>query len=79
MKYVYVIKSESNPDRYYTGLTSNPEKRLQEHNNGQSIHTNKYRPWKIMNIISFTDPDKAFAFERYLKSGSGRAFTKKHF
>ncbi|HPD82645.1 MAG: GIY-YIG nuclease family protein [Alphaproteobacteria bacterium] len=79
MKFVYILQSTINNERYYTGLTNNPEKRLVEHNRGDSIHTNKYRPWKLVNVISFDDTQKAFDFERYLKSGSGRAFIKKHF
>jgi hypothetical protein len=41
-------------------------------------HT-KYKPWKIKNVIWFDDAEKAIAFERYLKSRSGRAFAKRHF
>jgi len=32
-----------------------------------------------MFFIAFTDKEKALRFEKYLKSGSGRAFIKKHF
>jgi hypothetical protein len=38
-----------------------------------------YGPWKLVVQIGFEDKVKAFAFEKYLKSGSGRAFAKKHF
>jgi predicted GIY-YIG superfamily endonuclease len=51
---------------------------LQKHNAGEVSHTLKYSPWIIKAYITFTDKDRAFAFEKYLKSGSGRAFTKKH-
>jgi putative endonuclease len=53
--------------------------RLADHNNGKSTHTNKFRPWKIETCTWFADSEKARKFERYLKTGSGRAFTKKHF
>ena len=76
---VYILQSHIDPSRFYVGLSSEPERRLVEHNNGQSIHTNKYRPWKLTVSIAFDDAGKATAFERYLKSGSGRAFAKKHF
>jgi putative endonuclease len=39
----------------------------------------KYKPWKLMTYIAFNNVAKAIEFERYLKSGSGRAFGKKHF
>ena len=79
MTYVYILQSETDTSRYYVGTSNNPDRRLEEHNSGKSIHSNKYRPWKVIVTIAFADPAKALAFERYLKSGSGRAFTKKHF
>ena len=79
MHYVYILRSEVEPDRHYVGLTSDPNRRLAEHNEGKSIHTNKFKPWKEVVEIGFDDPAKATAFEKYLKSGSGRAFAKKHF
>jgi putative endonuclease len=79
MTFVYTLQSELDATKYYVGLSNEPERRLEEHNSGQSIHTNKYRPWKIIVSVGFADSSKASAFERYLKSGSGRAFAKKHF
>jgi putative endonuclease len=54
-------------------------RRLEEHNSGTSVHAGKYRPWKLVVSVGFADPAKATEFERYLKSGSGRAFAKRHF
>ncbi len=79
MTFVYILQSELDPERYYTGISDDPSRRLTEHNSGHSTHTNKFRPWKLIVTIAFDDPAKAVAFERYLKSGSGRAFAKKHF
>ena len=79
MKHVYVLESLSNPARRYVGSTFDIENRLAEHNAGESVHTRKYCPWRVGVKISFADDDKAEAFERYLKSGSGRAFQRKHF
>jgi predicted GIY-YIG superfamily endonuclease len=79
MKYVYLLQSISHPEQRYVGLTSNPEKRLAAHNDGQSPHTAKYRPWEIVTFHAFVDEGKAAAFEKYLKSGSGRAFANKRF
>ena len=78
MTYVYILQSLISPERYYTGMTSNLEQRIAEHNAGKSIHTNKFKPQKIKTYIAFSDEQKAEAFELYLKSGSGRAFVKKH-
>ena len=79
MSFVYILQSQTDTERFYIGLSDDPQRRLGEHNAGQSIHTNKFRPWKLKVSIAFDDPAKAIAFERYLKSGSGRAFAKRHF
>ena len=77
--YVYILTSETNDCCHYTGLTKNLEARLKAHNNGQVKHTSKYRPWCIETAIAFRLREKAAAFEKYLKSHSGRAFASKHF
>jgi putative endonuclease len=76
---VYVLKNTSNPPRYYTGLTSDVASRLSAHNAGRCPHTASWCPWSIDVIIEFSDEDRALAFERYLKSGSGCAFASRHF
>jgi putative endonuclease len=76
---VYVLKSESDPRRYYTGLTLNLSTRLVAHNAGHCSHTASGRPWIVDVVVEFADERRAVAFERYLKSGSGVAFAKRHF
>lgn len=77
--YVYILASLAYPGKYYTGFTENIETRLCEHNSGQCPHTAKFKPWHIQTCVAFTDKARAMAFERYLKSHSGRAFATKHF
>ena len=77
--YVYILVSERDPNRHYTGRTSNLTKRLHAHNSGQLPYTAEYKPWHIELAIAFPSPQKAAMFERYLKSHSGRAFASKHF
>jgi predicted GIY-YIG superfamily endonuclease len=79
MFYVYILKSLSFKDKYYTGFTRDLKKRLIKHNNGEVPHTSKFKPWDITAYFAFNTQDKATAFERYLKTHSGRAFAKKHF
>ena len=79
LKYVYIIQSVTQPERYYTGCTIDLKRRISEHNTGQSPHTRKFMPWKLINYIAFSDHEKADKFEIYLKTASGRAFAKKHF
>ena len=77
--FVYVLRSRKSIDRYYVGLTSNVSARLEGHNTGQSKFTRRHRPWSLVATVSFVDPVKASEFERYLKTGSGRAFCRRHF
>ena len=77
--YVYVLKSEAFPDRHYVGLTTDLTARLSAHNAGKVQHTSKFKPWTIETAVAFRDENKATAFERYLKSGSGREFSRRHF
>ena len=76
--WVYILKSIVVEERFYVGLTDDPERRLSEHNAGESFHTKDYKPWKIISKFWFEKDDTAERFERYLKSGSGRAFAKRH-
>lgn len=75
--YVYILVSEADETRHYTGITEDLESRLKAHNSGKVPHTSKFRPWRIETAIAFSSPKKAAAFEKYLKSHSGRAFAKK--
>ena len=79
MHYVYLIRSLSSPGQTYVGLTDDLKQRLAKHNRGGSAHTSKYLPWEIVSYHAFADKQRAVDFEQYLKSGSGRAFSKKRF
>ena len=76
MKYVYILHSE-NSEHIYVGLTDDLRKRLDKHNAGEVPHTSKFRPWRLNTYLAFSDETRAVAFERYLKSASGRAFSRK--
>jgi putative endonuclease len=77
MWYVYIIRSVNFPDQEYTGATADLKRRIPDHNAGKSTHTAKFKPWKLIWYCAFPDKYKALAFEKYLKSHSGRAFAKK--
>ncbi len=79
MYYVYCIKSLSFPEQTYIGYTTNLKQRLETHNSGRSIHTEKYAPWELIAFIGFKSKARAMDFENYLKSHSGRAFAEKRF
>ena len=77
MWYVYILLC--NNGDYYKGCTNNMEERFKRHQNGYVDSTKKLLPVKLISFTMFTDQQKAYAFEKYLKSGSGRAFINKHF
>jgi putative endonuclease len=77
MTYVYILRSLAFFDRYYIGVTADLRARLKKHNAGEVPHTSKYAPWAIKTYVAFGDDAQVFAFEKYLKSPSGRAFAKK--
>ncbi|MCX6740399.1 MAG: GIY-YIG nuclease family protein [Candidatus Parcubacteria bacterium] len=77
MKIVYIIQSQKDFSTYI-GVTSDLEDRLKRHNHGE-VYTTKTRiPWKIICYFTFTYNQTTYDFERYLKTGSGRAFLNKH-
>jgi predicted GIY-YIG superfamily endonuclease len=76
-RFVYILESRAVPARYYTGVTTDVDARLAAHNAGRCPHTADGRPWRVDVVIEFTDERRAFAFEKYLKSGSGVAFSKR--
>ena len=79
MYYAYILESKKVKGKRYIGYTSDLRKRLIHHNNGKCKHTARHTPWKVVVYLGFESEKLARAFERYLKSGSGYAFAKRHF
>lgn len=78
-RFVYILRSDADPHRHYTGITTDVAARLEWHNHGPSGCTSHHRPWSVVVAMEFRTETAARRFERYLKSGSGRAFAKRHF
>jgi len=76
MYYVYSLKCR---DGYYVGCTDDLNDRLKRHQEGFVSTTTNRLPLKLEFYFAIKDKYKAFEFEKYLKSGSGRAFMNKHF
>jgi putative endonuclease len=76
--YVYILVSKADESIHYTGFTTSVKERLAMHNRGKCQNTSPYRPWRVETVIAFSSEEKAHAFERYLKSGSGREFARRH-
>jgi putative endonuclease len=76
MKYVYILENHDS-EHFYVGITDDLRARLTKHDAGEVTHTSKYKPWRLKTYVAFSDEERAIAFEKYLKSGSGRAFANK--
>lgn len=78
MTYVYILQSINHRDQFYIGWTEDLRNRLATHNAGKSIHTRKFRPWEIAFYAAFNSKERAVQFGKYLKSGSGTVFRRRH-
>jgi len=76
MIWVYVLWSQT-ADRTYFGLTSNVNRRLEQHNAGRSYSTKDYVPYILLFSEPFADRAEARIREKYLKSSAGRRFLQK--
>jgi predicted GIY-YIG superfamily endonuclease len=78
MFYAYILERAAAPGEFYRGHTDDLKRRLAEHNAGKCPHTSKLKPWKVKFYAAFETLELAQDFEKYLKSGSGYAFAKRH-
>ncbi|OGI16447.1 MAG: excinuclease ABC subunit C [Candidatus Moranbacteria bacterium RBG_19FT_COMBO_42_6] len=77
MFYAYILKCKGN--KLYIGCTNDLKQRIARHTKGYVSATKGKLPVKVVNYVAFDNKYRAYNFEKYLKSGSGRAFVKKHF
>lgn len=70
--FVYILSSVANPERQFTGMTSELSAQLKAHNRGQVRQTARDRPWRIQTAVAFTSPEKARTFQSHLASEAGR-------
>jgi len=75
MYYVYSLKCR---DGFYVGCTDNLDSRLIRHQKGQVEATKNRLPVNLEFYFAIIDKYKAYKLEKYFKSGSGRAFIKRH-
>ena len=76
MWYVYILICSD--DKTYIGCTDDLKDRKYRHDKGRVTATKARLPVKLVSYFAFSNKYTAFNFEKYLKSGSGRAFLKKH-
>lgn len=73
MYYIYILQSQKDKT-YYIGITKNLKKRIKKHNLGKIKYTSRRKPYKLLFYCVFLNKEKAYKFEKYLKTGSGNAF-----
>ncbi len=76
MYYVYSLKCNNG---YYVGCCEDLGKRLERHKNGYVPATADRLPISLAFYFAIPDKYKAFEFEKYLESGSGRGIYKQAF
>ncbi|MFA5157656.1 MAG: GIY-YIG nuclease family protein [Patescibacteria group bacterium] len=71
MKYfVYMI--ENAKSRHYIGITTDPKRRLAEHNNSGAKSTKPFGPWKLIYSEEFENRSEACKREWHLKNSVGK-------
>ncbi|MBK7183035.1 MAG: GIY-YIG nuclease family protein [Bacteroidetes bacterium] len=78
MYFVYILRSLKD-GRFYKGMTSDIERRIYEHNSGQTKSTKAYLPWELVYSESHETREEARKRELYFKSGIGREVINKRF
>lgn len=75
--HVYILKCADG--HLYVGCTSNLARLMERHAKGQVHHTSSRLPIVCVAAFGFVDKYIAYKFEKYLKTGWGRAFMGRHF
>ena len=76
MHYVYFLENKDKVP--YVGCTNDLKDRFSRHNKGYVPATKALRPWELVAYFAFNDEKVSFKFEKYMKTGSGREFIKRH-
>lgn len=75
MYYVYILKSKVNGS-YYKGLTSDIDRRIRDHNSGNTSSNRKFAPYGIVHVELCENLEDARELELFFKSGYGRELIK---
>jgi len=75
--YVYLLRCFDG--KTYTGCTNDIDDRFRRHQTGIVEFTKSRLPVELKLVVTFFDKYKAYQFEKYLKSGSGKEFARRHF
>ena len=73
---LYILKSKIKK-RYYIGHTNDLNRRLTEHNSGQTKSTRPYKPWKLVYHKIYSNKTNATKAENFLKAKKSKIFIEK--
>ncbi len=77
MYYIYILENQIDKS-LYIGFTSNPQRRLKEHQAGSGGRTTRLkRNWKLIYLEGYLIKTDAVGREKFLKGGSGRKYLNK--
>jgi putative endonuclease len=74
--FVYFLQSKKDAS-YYIGVSDDAQRRLNQHNNGESKSTAPKRPWILKRVEEFSDIRLAYQRERFLKRMKSRKIIEK--
>ena len=69
--FVYMLQCDANPRRHYIGYTIDVDRRIIEHNSGDTNSTRPFRPWHVIYTEEFENRSDAMKREWYLKHSAG--------
>ena len=73
--FVYVLQSEKD-NKFYIGYTTVLRRRLDQHNNGETLSTAHRRPLKLIFYEAYLDQKDALRREDYFKTTAGKRALK---
>jgi predicted GIY-YIG superfamily endonuclease len=77
MKYFIYILYSNSADKYYTGSSDDPERRLLFHNTIEKGFTSRYRPWQLIFKKEFPNKKQAQQAERKIKRWKSKLMIKR--
>ncbi len=66
MFFIYILYSQS-LKKYYVGHTDDLERRLREHNSGQTVYSSRGKPWELIYSEEKLNRSEAMLLESKIK------------
>ena len=77
MKYYLYILESATANKYYVGISNDPNRRLTFHNSIETGFTSRYRPWELVFTKAFATKIEALSAERKIKRWKNKVMTKR--